>query len=78
MEQNLTIGNVPKTLLKFALPILGANLLQSIYNIVDMAVVGRLVGSAGLTAVSSAGQLCYIITALCTGLTMGGSVLVSQ
>lgn len=78
MEQNLTVGSVPKTLLKFSLPILGANLLQSLYNIVDMAVVGRLVGSAGLTAVSSATQLCYIITALCTGLTMGGSVLVSQ
>lgn len=45
MEQNLTLGSVPKTLVKFALPILGANLLQSLYNIVDMAVVGRYYGA---------------------------------
>lgn len=78
LEQDLTRGSVPRSLIQFALPILGANLLQALYNLVDMAVVGRLVGSAGLTAVSSAAQLCYIINALCTGVTMGGSVLVSQ
>lgn len=28
-EQDLTVGNVPKKLIQFALPLLGANLLQS-------------------------------------------------
>lgn len=28
-EQDLTVGNVPKKLIQFAVPLLGANLLQS-------------------------------------------------
>ncbi|MFR9189053.1 MAG: hypothetical protein ACLVL7_01425 [Anaerotruncus massiliensis (ex Togo et al. 2019)] len=47
MERDLTVGSVPKQLLSFAAPLFLANLLQSLYSIVDMAVVGRFVGSAG-------------------------------
>lgn len=78
MEQDLTRGSVPGALVRFSLPLLGANLLQSLYNVVDMAVVGRFTGSAGLAAVSSAAMLSYIINALCTGVSTGGSVLVAQ
>ncbi|MCI8526810.1 MAG: MATE family efflux transporter [Oscillospiraceae bacterium] len=63
---------------RFALPILFANLLQSCYNIVDMAVVGRFVGTAGLAGVSSAAMLCYLINALCAGITTGGGVLAAH
>ena len=38
---DLTKGNVWKQLMKFALPLFLANLLQSLYGMVDMAVVGR-------------------------------------
>ena len=43
-NQNLTTGNVPIKLIVFALPLLAANLLQSFYSLVDMVVVGRIVG----------------------------------
>ena len=78
MIQNLTQGNVWSRLVRFALPVLGANVLQSFYNVVDMLVVGRFLGSSGLAGVSSASSLCYLLTALCSGLAVGGSVLVSQ
>ena len=78
MEQDLTAGSVPAQLIRFSLPLLAANLLQSFYNLVDMAVVGRFVGKDGLAAVSSAVLLCYIISALCSGVTMGGGVLCAQ
>lgn len=78
MVHDLTRGSVTKTLLAFSLPVFLANVLQACYNIADMAVVGRFVGVAGLSAVSSASMLCFIINSVCIGVTMGGSVLVAQ
>lgn len=77
-EQNLTLGSVPKNLVKFAFPLLGANLLQSFYSIVDMAVVGRIVGKSGLAAISNASMLSFIINSVCIGVTTGGTVLAAQ
>lgn len=77
-EQDLTVGSVPKKLIRFALPLLGANLLQSFYSIVDMLVVGRFVGKTGLAAISNASMISFIINSICIGVTMGGTVLVSQ
>ena len=55
-----------------------ANLLQCMYSIVDMAVVGHYVGSVGLSAVSVGGQVTYFYTAFAMGLSNGSQVLVSQ
>ncbi|MBC8531638.1 MATE family efflux transporter [Gehongia tenuis] len=74
----LTEGRVSRTLWRYALPILGANILQTLYSIADMVVVGRMVGSAGLAAVSNAAMLSFIIGSICSGITAGGSVLVAQ
>lgn len=50
-KQNLLHGSVPKKLIAFALPLLLANILQSFYNVVDMLVVGQIVGDTpGRTA----------------------------
>lgn len=77
-DQNLLAGSVPKKLIRFALPLFLANLLQALYNVVDMLVVGKIVGEVGLAAISNASMLCFIINSLCIGLTTGGSVLVAQ
>lgn len=77
-EQDLLTGNVPKKLIQFAFPLFLANLLQALYNVVDMLVVGKIVGEIGLAAISNTSMLCFIINSLCIGLTMGGSVLVAQ
>ncbi len=77
-EQNFLTGSVAKKLLGFAFPLFLANLLQALYNVVDMLVVGKIVGETGLAAISNASMLCFIINSLCIGLTMGGSVLVAQ
>ena len=66
-EQDLTVGSVPQKLIWFALPLFGANLLQSFYSIVDMLVVGRFVGKAGLAAISNASMISFIINSICIG-----------
>ena len=77
-EQNLLNGSVPKKLAAFAFPLLLANILQSLYNVVDMLVVGQFVGDTGLAAINNASKLCYIINSICIGMTMGGAVLIAQ
>ena len=77
-EHSLLTGSVPKKLAAFAFPLLLANILQSFYNVVDMLVVGQIVGDTGLAAIGNASKLCYIINSICIGMTMGGAVLIAQ
>ena len=48
--RDLTTGSVPVTLLTFAMPLFLSGLLQTFYNIVDMIVLGRFLGTGGLSA----------------------------
>ena len=77
-EHSLLTGSVPKKLAAFAFPLLLANILQSFYNVVDMLVIGQIVGDTGLAAIGNASKLCYIINSICIGMTMGGAVLIAQ
>ena len=47
MVKDLTNGSVPKLLFAFAAPLFVSNALQAIYNIVDMIVVGQVIGGSG-------------------------------
>lgn len=75
---DLTEGPVAKQLFVFAFPFMLSNLLQTLYNLVDMAVVGHYMGSAGLSAVSIGGRLVELLTFLCVGFCTGGQILLSQ
>ena len=75
---DLTQGSVAKKLIYFAIPFMLSNLLQTVYNLVDMSVVGHYMGSAGLSAVSVGGRLVELLTFLCTGFVTGGQILLSQ
>ena len=77
-QLNFTQGSIPKQMIRFGVPLLLANLIQSCYNIADLVVVGRFVGSAGLAAVSNCSLISFIILSVCTGITMGGTVLIAQ
>ena len=76
--RDLTTGSVPGTLLRFALPLLLSGLLQMIYNMVDMIVVGRFVGTAGLSAVSIGGEVLQLITFVAMGFSNAGQILISR
>ena len=56
MAKDLTQGNVTKTMLLFALPMILGNLLQQFYNIADSFIVGRFLGSGALAAAGSANK----------------------
>ena len=75
---DFTDGNETIQLLTFASPLFLSNLLQIVYNMVDMIVVGQYVGSAGLSGVSQGGMLTVFTTIFCMGFSNSGQILVSQ
>ena len=76
--RDLTTGSVPGTLLRFSLPLFLSGLLQMVYNMVDMMVVGRFVGTEGLSAVSIGGEVLQLITFVAMGFSNAGQILISR
>lgn len=75
MQKDLTKGNITRTLLAFAVPMILGNMLQQLYNIADTLIVGRFLGANALAAVGSAYSLMTFLTSIFIGLCMGsGSV----
>lgn len=68
---NLTEGNILKQLLLFSIPLLLSNLLQQLYNTVDLLIVGRYAGKAAMAGVGSTGALCNMLVGLFMGIAMG-------
>ncbi len=77
MKKDLTQGNVTKTMLLFALPMIFGNLLQQCYNIADTLIVGRVLGAKALAAVGSAYTLMTFLTSIIIGLCMGSGAVFS-
>ncbi len=75
---NMTEGSILKTLLVFAVPILLTNLIQQLYNTVDLIIIGKFVGNEGTVGVSTGGDLINFITMLSIGFSSAGQVYVSQ
>ena len=76
--RDLTVGSVPRTLLSFAMPLFLSGLLQMVYNMVDMVVIGRFVGTDGLSAVSIGGEVLQLITFVSMGFSNAGQILISR
>ena len=76
--RDFTSGSVPKQLLRFATPLLLANLLQVVYNMADMVIVGQVMGSVGLSAVSVGGDVSSFLTFVAMGFSSAGQIIVSQ
>ena len=78
MKKDLTTGDVSKSLLAFAGPMILGNLLQQCYNIADTFIVGRFLGADALAAVGAAYTLMTFLTSILIGLCMGSSSLFSD
>ena len=77
-RKDLTQGSVTKQLLKFSVPFLLSNLLQALYSVADMVIVGQFCGKSGITGVSIGGQINILVTGAALGLAIGGTVLIAQ
>ena len=78
MVNDLTQGRVARQLILFTLPLAASNLLQVLYNLVDMIVIGRFVGSTGLSGVSIGGDLMHIPMFIGIGFSGAAQIIVAQ
>jgi len=76
--RDLTQGPIAKTLLAFALPTLGANILQSLNGSINSIWVGRFLGESALAATTNANLVMFLMFSLGFGFGMATTVLVGQ
>jgi len=75
---DLVNGPIATTLLMFALPVLGSNVLQSLNASVNAIWVGHYLGEAALTATSNANIVLFFLLGVVFGISMATTILVGQ
>jgi len=78
LSKDFTQGNIAKQLFFFAIPFMASNALQVLYSTIDMIIVGKYVGTPGLSAVSQSSQIVNFATMVCLGFSNAGQVLLAQ
>ncbi len=76
--KDFTHGDIMEQLVKFALPLFLSNLLQIVYSMVDMVIVGNRLGKVGISAVSVGGDVSHLLTFVAIGFANAGQVLIAQ
>lgn len=74
----MTEGSPAKNIIFFAVPLLWGQLFQQLYNIADTLIVGNFLGNQALAAVSSSGNLIFLMISLLAGMGMGSGVVIAR
>lgn len=76
--QLMTEGPIPRIVLRYALPIFIGYLFQQLYNTADALIVGNLVGSSALAAVSSTGSITFMAIGFFLGFSVGAGIVIAR
>ncbi|MDE6834188.1 MAG: MATE family efflux transporter [Ruminococcus sp.] len=71
MTKSMTDGNPVRLILGFSLPLLIGNILQQAYNMIDAAIVGRVLGADALGAVGASSSVQFLVLGFCIGTCSG-------
>ncbi len=74
----MTEGSIGRKIIAFALPLFLGNLFQQLYNTADSLIVGNFLGSNALAAVSSSGNLIFIMVGFFHGIAAGAGVVIAR
>lgn len=77
-QSDLTTGSLPKKILLFSLPLMLSNILQVLFNMSDIAVVGQFAGKEALGAVGSTAIIVSLYTGILIGMGNGVNVIVAR
>ncbi len=75
---DLTVGSLPKKILLFSLPLMASQLLQVLFNMADVAVVGRFSSAVALGSVGSTSTLVTLFTGMLIGLASAVNVIAAK
>ena len=71
-------GSIGRKIIAFALPLFLGNLFQQLYNTADSLIVGNFLGSNALAAVSSSGNLIFLMVGFFHGIAAGAGVVIAR
>ena len=74
----LTEGSIIGGILSFAIPIFLGQVLQLFYNMADAWVIGNFASNDAFAAVSSGGNLTFLIVGFFSGIAAGGGVVIAR
>lgn len=74
-KNNMTEGSLPKKILFFSIPLIFSHMLQVLFNMADIAVVGRFAGASALGSVGSTTTAIVLFTGFLIGLGSGVNAL---
>lgn len=77
MISDMTKGDTYKVLFKFSLFIAAGNMLQQLYNLADIYILGRYAGMNAMAAVGSASNSVVLLINIAVGLNMGTNVVIA-
>lgn len=75
---DLTQGNILRQLLIFVFPLLLTNVVQQLYNTVDMIVIGQYVGATGTVGVSQGGEVATMVTFMASAFGSAAQIYIAQ
>lgn len=78
MTKSMTEGKPLPLILQFAVPLLIGNLLQQTYNIIDAAIVGRILGADALAGVGASTSVQFLVLGFCIGTCCGFGIPVAR
>ena len=74
----MTEGDLRRKIITFAVPVFIGSLFQQLYNTADSLIVGNLVGSSALAAVSSTSSIVYLAVGFFQGFSIGASIVIAR
>ena len=77
-RNSFTEGPVFQSLLRFAIPVLGALILQAAYGAVDLLIVGKFGNASSISAVGTGSSFMQMATFIITSLAMGSTVIIGH
>jgi len=76
--RDLTTGPILSSLLVFAMPVVVSNLVQQLYSMVDLMIIGQYVGNIGTVGVNTGGEISDFLTPVATSFAAAGQIYIAQ
>jgi putative MATE family efflux protein len=75
---DMSVGSIPRHLLRFSIPMLIGNLIQIGYSIINTIWVGHLVGENAVGAIGVSFPVFFTLLGLSIGISMASTILIAQ
>jgi putative MATE family efflux protein len=75
---DMTVGSIPRHLLRFSIPMLIGNLIQIGYSIINTIWVGHLVGENAVGAIGVSFPVFFTLLGLSMGVSLASTILIAQ